>query len=71
MTQETLPRVGDLLQDGSHGDIFRVADVFPAGQHAGMILEWRGYNPSKDAVGLRAQAFTTRDWMKRWRKYAA
>lgn len=65
--ENALPSVGDLLQDGDDKALFTVSEIFPAGQYAGMILEWEGYNPSKNSVGLCAQAFTTKDWQKRWR----
>ena len=73
--QEDLPRVGMMLLDKTPREwplkptaAKRVIDVFPAGQEHGMTLEWTGYNPSTDAVGRRAQGFTTRDWRERWKE---
>ena len=63
---EALPPVGVMLRDRSTGFTARVADVFPSGQYAGMILEWTGYRMDLDGLGPRGQAFTTKDWRKRW-----
>ena len=63
---EAPPPVGAMLRDRTTGFTARVADVFPAGQYAGMILEWTGYRLDLDADGPRGQAFTTRDWQQRW-----
>jgi len=60
------PAVGMKLRENHGRRRFRVAEVFPAGEYPGMILTWRGFNPSTGKNGARGQAFTTRDWRKRW-----
>ena len=62
MTPQDVPRVGMKLKD-LHGQLIAtVSDVFPAGEYPGMILEWTNEN------GHRGQAFTTRNWQKRWER---
>ncbi len=57
-----LPKAGDRLRDKLNGGsrLFRVAEVFPAGAHPGMILDWQ------EDDRTRGQTFTTRDWADRW-----
>lgn len=65
---DDLPSIGERLKEGN--TVFLVTDVFPSTgrEHPGMILEWTGYNPSTDRIEKRAQAFTTKDWRKRWKE---
>jgi len=61
------PEVGDTLRDRLDGSTVRVTDVHQGNGTRGMLVEWDVLNPP-DAHGrfIRAQAFTLRDWPKRW-----
>lgn len=61
---ESLPRTGGVLRDRLGDEtLYTVAEVFAAGRHPGMLLDWA------DKLGRRkGQAFTTKGWRDRWIK---
>ena len=53
--------IGMRLREKRCHRIFTVADIFPSGEHGGMILTWITEDGRE-----RGQAFTRKNWADRW-----
>ena len=63
MTDLDTPPLGSTVQDIGRSFTAKVSSVFMGSGVPGMILEWTDRDTSKK----RGQAFTCRDWRKRWK----